>query len=343
MKNVIRVVIFTFLACCYLEAESVTLTELERPGAVVVDRDGIYINDGPKVFIYSPMTFKLIGSFGERGEGPGEFKTHPNINRGGVGLGLHPDFLLISSQSRVSFFTKKGKLIRELNKSDFFNQYVPAGEEFVGFKLLIEEKVFENLEVILFDRDFNKRKRVGKLLLYDRRRKLNPTTLLRFPQLFYSESRIIFNDQHGNIHIYDLISGTESVVEPGGENGKRIRVSNERKNRYIHTFNHDPRFSQRGGYEALKRIVEFPEYFPASRAFAVDRDSIFVITFREKAGENEILQFDLNGKEIRKSYMKIDEINAIEFYPYAFYRGKLFQLIEDGDEASWKLRIRGIN
>ncbi len=342
MRSYLLMLVSFFFITSPFFGESKILPELRNPGAIQVDRDGIYINDGARVHILSHKTLGIVKSFGKRGEGPGEFKTHRNINRGGVGIGLHSDFILISSQGRVSFFTKKGELIKEINSSDFFNEYVPASEEFIGFKLQIEKNILENLEVILLDKNFKKKRTIGKTLLYDRREKLDATHLLKFPQILYSNGKAVYNDLNGKIYIFNNQTGKTKIFEPSGREGTKLSVSDQRKKRYINTFNNDPRFSQRGGYEALKKILEFPSFFPLSRTFRVDGNSIYIITFREKTGKKELLEFNLDGNLVNESYIRIDEMNAIELYPFTIFNNQIYQLVENEDEESWVLKVENI-
>ena len=94
-------------------AEKVTVfKELLKPSRIYLDHDRIFITERTKVNIYSLKDYKLIGTFGQKGEGPGEFR---------IPFYIHPlkDRLMIDTPGKISYFTKDGKLIGEVkSKSD---------------------------------------------------------------------------------------------------------------------------------------------------------------------------------------------------------------------------------
>jgi hypothetical protein len=332
----IILICLSWLVC----AETVTqLSELRNPGSINIDGEKVYINDGPEVFIFKLKDFALIRRFGKRGEGPGEFKTYPNFNRGGVGVQVHPDYLLINSVGRVSFFSKTGEYIREIKNRVSLSRCVLLENQFAGFKLLVEGEL-ENIYVTLYDQNFKKTRSIRKILFYDRRHKLDPTQTFRIPSLVFEDEKVFFNDREGNIYIHDLLGNPVSKIKPLGPTGKVLALTEERKKRYIQTFKTDPRI--RGGYENFKKIIEFPPFFPMLRTFRVSSKKIYVVTYREQKGLRELLIYDLKGNFIKQHYIGLDGLNAIEFYPFTIKNNKIYQLIEDLEHEEWNIHVKAI-
>jgi hypothetical protein len=57
---------------------------------------------------FSLRDYKLLNSFGGRGEGPGEFKYSPNIH-------VSDENVFVSSMGKISFFSPGGILLKEIN------------------------------------------------------------------------------------------------------------------------------------------------------------------------------------------------------------------------------------
>ena len=130
MRILSNVVILLVLTGVVFAEKVATLSPLKNPYEIQVEKDRLYITEGPVIFIFSANDFKLINKFGKRGEGPQEFK----LNQGNDVVGLHilPDYLQVNSLGRISFFTKDGTFKRVMMNTggDWFQ---PVGKKLPGY------------------------------------------------------------------------------------------------------------------------------------------------------------------------------------------------------------------
>ncbi len=134
MRKIIVLLLILFWAVLFLGADVVPFPDLQRPASLKIHKDRVFINDGAVIYIHSLRDFKLLNRFGGEGEGPQEFKVHPNINKGGVVFHVQDDHIIVSSIGRVSYFTGNGRYIKEMNPNTLFGfgSFVPFGKSFVA-------------------------------------------------------------------------------------------------------------------------------------------------------------------------------------------------------------------
>jgi hypothetical protein len=92
-------------------------------------------------------------------------------------------------------------------------------------------------------------------------------------------------------------------------------------------------------FEMLKPI-RFPEYFPAIREMRIADGKLYIVTFKEKNEQTECFIFDLKGKLLSRQYVKLEKKNPLEFSPFAFKNGSLYQLVEKDEQ--WHLHIHNL-
>ena len=112
------------------------LPDLEFPHSIMVHGDNIYISGKSRVYIYqSPDRLKKI--FGEKGEGPGEFKEFRDM---GLTMNMVNNKIVVSSNGKISFFDNQANFIREI-KSGTGHSYSPVKNNFVGIRYTAEEGI----------------------------------------------------------------------------------------------------------------------------------------------------------------------------------------------------------
>lgn len=86
---------------------SFSIPDLMKPGQIQVIDNRLFVTEKGSVLVIDLKNGELIRKFGKRGEGPGEFagviKIHPVENK-----------IMVSSTGKISIFTLKGILIREV-------------------------------------------------------------------------------------------------------------------------------------------------------------------------------------------------------------------------------------
>ncbi len=138
MRRITSNILFLlFLSSFQLGAQVVPLPELINPDSITVDNHHIYITDRENIYIFSVVDFKLKTKFGKAGEGPKEFKINPTAV-----VNLLVDIqntIIVNSNNRVTFFTKDGKYLKEVQISSG-SDFKQIGDNYVGYSISRETK-----------------------------------------------------------------------------------------------------------------------------------------------------------------------------------------------------------
>jgi hypothetical protein len=165
-----------------------TFPELQKPNSIIIDKDQIFINDGPTIYIYSLKDCSLQKKFGKKGEGPQEFKISPSMFGGGVTIDVQPDYLLIGSIGRLSFFTREGVYKSERAVTSFWDVKA-LGKQYVMLKAENDKKIaFFTLN--LYDQDFKTRKEISRPMICTLGEKVDPVAFFRFTSLCIYDNKI---------------------------------------------------------------------------------------------------------------------------------------------------------
>ena len=333
------VILIFFMTFGYAK-KSAVFPELIQPFSVLIKQDRLYIADGPVVYIHSMKDFSLLKKFGKAGEGPGEFKVFATINRGSVVLSLREDNLMVTSMGRVSFFNLEGQFQEQKTiKSLFgFGIILPFTDHYVGLGAAGDagEQFFT---LNFYDPNFNKGQELIRIIAFQGGKSINPVTIGILPPLSTENNRIYFLDYQGTIHMFDqegekLREIRLSQIE---KNYSPLKMTEDRKEKYIQYFLSDPRFKPQ--FERDRNIIQFPKVFPDIRDFRVDDNKIYAVTFREHRNQKELIILTREGKFIKKMEVPLGEYNPRELSPYTVKNGMLFQLIENPDTEAWELQV----
>lgn len=301
-----------------------------------VDDNQLYITDGAAVHIYSLKDYSLKKKFGRRGEGPQEFKVEPTINMGSVTLEVYPDYLLVNSLGKISFFTKGGEFIKEIRSISPNGCFKVMGDRFVGYSLLAGNKT-HYITVNIYDSTL---KVVREL--YREPRWINPgkdinVFGIRGALFFVSDDKILVENRQSNIVVFNGNGEKLYSIDP---QIKPLKVTEKAKKRVHDFFKSLPQFKQL--YAIFKDRLKFPRYFPKIRFFFVADHKIYVLSWRRKEKKSECFIYDLEGNLINKTYLPLVEDNIFLPYPFAIGNGKHYQLIENEDGEAWELHVSHI-
>ena len=315
-----------------------TLEEVLNPSGMYVDDNQLYVTDGVNVFIYSLKDYKLVKRFGKLGDGPAEFRISTT---GGFPLLLdvQGDDLLVNSQNRLSFFSKKGVFIKERKIEGLLGSYYQRiGKGYIGMRsIFVKQTVY--FGIFLFDDKFNTTKEIIRRKHYiQRNQKFNP---IGGPMSFALDSAnnqiaIYPNDGSGSFYVFNHKGEKKTVITPALD---RIKLTAEHKKRTLHFYQTDIRIKKY--WRFMKPLMEFPEHFPMVRGFATNDSKIYIVTSYQKNTSSRILTYDGNGKLIQDKYYPLVLKNFLEVSPFAVKNNKIYQLAENEDEE-WELRITNI-
>jgi hypothetical protein len=337
-KLLILFIAVLFLTCLVWAAKVAVLSELQRPESITVDRHQVFITEDINVYIYSAKDYSLQKKFGKEGEGPQEFKRHPNPMAEDIRIIVQPKEILVNSIGKISYFTRKGEFIREMRVMLSLGGYIPVGNHMAGFGFdqkdntryitlnlcspqCVKEKEFFRVKTLI-----QEGKKIDPIKMSVA--KLVATICVEDNKMFYrgEDQKIYAFDENGN-QIYSITPEYE-----------KVKFTKEWENRYINFLETDPRYKY--VYQQDKNRIKFPEYFPLIRDLRVANKKIYIITFKSIDNKKECYIYDsADGKFIEKAFIPLVEQNPQELYPYTIKNGKVYQLVENLEEEEWELHV----
>jgi len=331
-KLVILIVLiaFTFL----INGKTVVpLPEISDPTYLAVGKNMVYIVEHAVVRGYSLEDFKKVLEFGTEGEGPGEFK----LSRNKKGLILYPmeDRVYVNSVGKISFWSKKGKLLKEtaLKRGSSFGKYLPYGDSFIGMVVSGNSRRDGlSFDLNIYDKNFEKLNTIINLDVVKKGRLEFPITR---PTFSVWENQVFVPDQKEfKICIYNLKTKNTSSI-----NSDYIPelVSNDYKKR-IHEFLKTSPMT-RSRYETYKKMVTFPKYFPPIQSMWVDSDKVYVLTFKKRGVEDKFIIFSVTGEVLGESYKKVFYEDITRVFPMTIKNGYIYQINENQETEEWELQI----
>ncbi len=335
MKKLIIIMMFSLLVFYSINSETITLEEVLSPDSIFVNGDRIYISEGATIHIYSKGDKKYLGKFGKKGEGPGEI----NSSRwGGLSFSINVvnNDLFIHNRSKVMFFDKEGKFIREKKLAvGFVNGLIPVGNNFVARSFKIGENRSRTQSLTIFDKNFKKIKEIsGKSNI-----ELTRGSFVKI----YSDANIFSIQAHKGIiylnssknFVIERYSDTGKSMTPISLNYKLMNVSGSKKNEIKSYFKTDSRFS--GFWERIKDMFEVADQYPAIKKLFITGNRIYVQTYKRTDSGDEFFILDLIGKVLNKKFLPITAKNILEDSPYFIENKTFYSLKENEDEEEWEL------
>lgn len=327
------IVLFT-VAIISVYAEVVaSFPDMARPYQILVHEGKLYALEGQTVSIYSTKDYKLLKTFGQRGEGPREFM-------GELSITAYPDCVIINSLGKVSYWTKTGEFIKEIKSHA--EAVAPLGDDkYVGLSFMRgnEKDKTHYLSIMLYDSHFNTIRVIKK----------------REAPVQSGKGLLHF------IQSYDFInSRTKNWIYTIGHEGMKINVFNEKGEKQwsidqpykklkvtdkdrkaVHDFyKRDPRHMNR--YDAIKHTIKFNDYKPAINKLQEFDGLLYAETYNTKDGKTEFYIFDQKGKLLKRIFLPVIWKDFRTCYPYFIDKGKLYHLVENEDEEIWKLHTKEI-
>jgi hypothetical protein len=333
MRRIISNILLLFcLSSFQLAAELVSLPGLINPDSIMVDDHHIYITDRATIYIFSVVDFKLKTKFGKKGEGPKEFKNNLLVD-------IQPDTIMVNSNRRVSFFTKDGKYLKEVQIRSYSANFKQIGHHYVGYSISRKTKIWY-LTIILYDAAFHKLKEIFRKEFYVQpNKKFNLVKLgcgyARLAVYMVYTEKIFVEGDENVIHVFNKEGNEQYVIKL---NYDRLKVSEKHKEE----IRKDLDILYKGPFmqTLIKKNGYFPEYFTA-RIFKIADKKIFIPTYKKQNGKNEFIILDLKGNVQKKIYLPFKDRSFLLAYPYAIGGNRLYQLFDNDETGEWEMHITG--
>ncbi len=331
MKKMVFVLLVFLVANVGYAKKTVPLEGLVKPGMLVIDQEKneFFIADGFNVYIYSLTDFSLKKKFGKAGEGPGEF-------RGPALIRVQPDYILVNSRKKLSFFGRDGAFIKEMRVASG-KRFIPLGkQQYVGQGFTVDKGIgYETVNI--YDAGLE------KVMELSRRKspiqQSGEILVLSTPQFFRAYKNKVY-----------YLNKREFEINTADDKGKKLfTINREYKRREFNDkdragfeeyFKTSP--ATRKNYQLLKNRIVYPADYPAVRLLRVTEDRVFVLTYKKVKGNlSELYIFDTSGKFLEKAMLPLVEKNAFLAFPFTLSKGKVYQVVEVRDDE-WELQITDI-
>ncbi len=340
MKKLVLLITISMFFVISIIAETFPLEEVLNPDSIFVSGERIYISEGATIYIYSKDNLNYLGKFGKKGEGPGEINAS---RRGGFSFNLNVvnGNVFIHNRSKVMFFEKNGKFIREKKlNGGFIRGMIPVGNNFAARSFKIGENRTRTESISIYNNKFVKVKEIAG-------KGGGEFTRGSFVKIYFDQN--IFNmKSRGNV-LY-LNNSKEFVINKYNENGKKltplkidyklIKISGSKKAEIKNYYKNESRFSD--FWERIKDMFAVADQYPAIKNFFITDNRIYVHTFKRASSGDEFYILDKSGKIIQKKIIPVAISNIIEDYPYFIENGKFYNLVENEDEEEWELIVSTI-
>ncbi len=341
-------VIFTLIAILFIStisttafaAKTGTLPEVMKPEMIRVSGNELFIVQGAEIYNYSLPDLKLIRSFGKKGEGPGELTVNPIwFNT----VTVTPEHLFVDGLNKVIYFSRDGKLIKEIKKKGIIEQTFPVGKNFLVLdQIHIEDKI--QYQVLnLCDASFQKIKELCRQV--SPFQSVEKTTVLLSDSLdFQVWEDKIYIERSPRGFVVEVYDSTGERLHTIKKEMEKIPVAAEDKKEALDTFKADA-FIKEIGFENFKRNMSdmlFPDFFPAIQSIDVSNGVIYARTFKRKGNKEECIVMGLKGKVLRKKDLPRVEnapflAYALGIRYYTIHNNTFYYLVENEDDETWEL------
>jgi len=328
--------IFILISVNYTK-ELAELPDISRPSIFLVNHDKIYILEDATVYIYDIKNLKLIKKFGKAGEGPKEFKYDANDGRP-MTMSFYKGKLIVNSTNKMSFFDLDGNYLSE-KKIPVDRILFPVKDKYLGIgPTMNTEKKKQFLGFTLYSNDF---KTADVIFLSDF--EMSNTVKILLPMTTYTynpvyKDKIYVNSKAEDFRI-EVLNGDGKLEYAIKKEFAKIKMPGNFREEALEYFRTSPRYKR--AYEFVKKVLQIREYYPQIRDIQIVDNHIYVLSFKRKGDLWELRKLDLKGNEKGLAYIPLTEYELISFYPvfYSIYKDKVYTLVEDEDEETWKVHV----
>jgi hypothetical protein len=316
------------------------LPQLEKPDFLYVDDQQIIVGDITSVFVFSAKDYHLEIKFGGSGEGPGQFLPLPGR---GLLINVQPQTIFIHSLGKISYFKRDGKFIREKRippECYFFNQF---GEQFLGFKTLVENEIAYDT-INLFDNNLTLKKELfrHKARVQQNRREikiLDRSVVVEtgLEHVFISAGNFL------EVMVFDKKGTLAYTIKNKDVKGRSVT---DRDKKEIYDF---LRLKYGDEYFMIKDMIKIPPAYPVIRSrigLAYDynqgNQELYVITWNKKGPANICFLYDITGKLLGEILIEMKSATPILPFPFIIRNGKFYQLVENEETGDWELFVSEI-
>ncbi|MFC1563374.1 hypothetical protein ACFL6G_00495 [candidate division KSB1 bacterium] len=312
-----------------IEAQKLgVLPDIETPASIHVDSSNIYVTEQSKIYIYSMNDLSLVRKFGKAGDGHSEFRIESGRN---ISIDVSTDNILVSSDGTLSFYSKKGDFINEVEIHPQADITVPFKDRLVSAAYYIRVGTGKSEEYISIH--------VNGLKDITRIREIYRSSLGQgsaigfgddgdldirlFPDILKFQARddkIFIGDAKKGLYfiVYDYEGKVLYEINKDYENK---RITEEMKTAKIE------KFKKRKIWQRHREMIEFeiPEYLPAFSNFFISEGKMFVYLYSSDNINREILVLDQKGDEIGTISVPLSDHSTVANNRYYYLKKNVYE------------------
>lgn len=344
MKKTIGVLVALLIGLSLVHAEKVAdLPGVLKPASINLGRNSVYITDQSYIHLYSLSPFKRIKTFGVQGQGPGEFNSLPSLK-------IYPGKLFINCLGKIMTFTHDGEFVKQTTLPfRLFHFYYPVlqvGTNYVAFPMIFSK---EENDIFHYGKIYGTELEELKVFYRGSKPQVPPPPRADAPpqkikwevipdcmdfdvteeKIFVGDSRKGFYigvfDPQGNL-LYEINNEYEKIKVPKSFKDAFMKERRESDN-----------------WEQMKARYDwiFKDYYPAFFTVKIADGKIYTATYAKKGDRYELVEMDLKGKVLGRSFsfpleMRNRITEGLLPYPNEFdiHKGYIYYLMYN-DETSW--------
>ncbi len=353
MRTILITLILIISSALIFPSES--LGELEgvlKPSIIDIVKDRLFVMDIEKVRVYDMKDLKLINSFGQKGEGPAEYKIVPDFP---LRLKAFKDFIIVESIDKLSYFSLEGEYIKEKKKLRLLLKVSEIGKNYIGRKLIQpQDGSFSTIAIKIYDSEFKEIKELYKQKFLRQGVYPNFSWNMGKEFLLYqvADNKIFVekSDKGFLIDVYDFKGNKLYEIK---KDYKKIPITSKDKKNMIKDFEMEPQFQdilKKYGFkwnEFSKHYkYNFPSHRPPIKSMEIDNNKIYISTSRTEGNKVETIVMDLKGNVLKTVLI---EPTAKEWIMTLLLGIKLETIhnekiyyIQENEDEEWELFVKEI-
>lgn len=353
MRTILITLILIISSALIFPSES--LGELEgvlKPSIIDIVKDRLFVMDIEKVRVFDMKDLKLINSFGQKGEGPAEYKIVPDFP---LRLKAFKDFIIVESIDKLSYFSLEGEYIKEKKKLPLLLKVSEIGNNYIGRRLIQpQDGSLSTIAIKIYNSEFKEIKELYKQKFLRQGAYPNFSWNMGKEFLLYqvADNKIFVekSDKDFLIDVYDFKGNKLYEIK---KDYRKIPINSNDKKNMIKEFEMEPQFQnilKKYGFKwnefSKNYKYNFPSHHPPIKSMEIDNNKIYISTSRTEGNKVETIVMDLKGNVLKTVLI---EPTAKEWIMTlllgikleAIHNDKIYYIQENEDEE-WELFVKEI-
>jgi hypothetical protein len=315
----------------------IPLPEVKNPFMIQVEDRRLYVVEGPDILIYRLEDMALQKRFGGFGDNPWQFNKSP-VSNVPVSIDVLPEKVLVESFGRVTVFTGEGVFIENHRPNEFFSGMVPLDEHFIALRYIRKNRRWFRV-LDLYNNSFQRVREIfrNKTPGHWRQRKDPVGSIFIYGAV--NGKIFLATEKDFIIDFYDAAGKKErTIIKPY----QPVKVSRDFIDSWF-KIREERQGADSRSARIQRRIVRFPEYFPAIRGIFPDGDRLYVETWELENNRSRYVVLNSSGDTVGTVHLPQARKDAVTQYPRCIHNGTYYRLMpgpaDGGAKHSWVLYV----